>query len=96
MVMKESKLEHRVVSELRQRGAWCSKFVSPTRCGVPDQIVVIPGHGPIFIEFKSVHGALSTGQARVHEAIRDSGGEVFTIRSYDEFLTDILPLFPEE
>ncbi|MEY8524553.1 VRR-NUC domain-containing protein [Lachnospiraceae bacterium 38-10] len=50
--MKESELEIKFCSIVREAGGKAYKFVSPGNAGVPDRIVVLPGGKVGFVELK--------------------------------------------
>ena len=41
--MLESVIERKFVMEVKKRGGWAVKFVSPGLDGVPDRLVLFPG-----------------------------------------------------
>ena len=62
--MRESKLERKLVSEIKRRGGQAVKWTAPGERGVPDRIVIMP-HGKIyFVELKGEGGKVHPLQAR--------------------------------
>ncbi len=57
--MRESKIEKRLTDGVKKMGGKAYKWVSPGNSGVPDRIVILPGHRPIFVELKSEKGSLT-------------------------------------
>lgn len=51
--MKESTVEAYLRDEVKKIGGKAYKFVSPGNPGVPDRLVVIPGHPDFFVETKA-------------------------------------------
>jgi hypothetical protein len=62
IVSSESKIEQKVVKEAKKLGVIGLKLTSPGNTGVPDRLFLIPGGGPLFIEFKKPGGVLSAKQ----------------------------------
>ena len=54
----EKTVEARLVRKVKALGGDCPKFVSPSRRGVPDRIVLMPGGKITFVELKSTNGKL--------------------------------------
>ena len=62
--MRESTVEHRLVTEAKKRGGIALKFVSPGIDGVPDRLVLMP-HGKFaFVEVKAPGKQLRPLQVR--------------------------------
>lgn len=79
----ESVLEKAVLKVLRDKGALCYKFVSPSKRGVPDDIVLLNGGKAVFVEFKSPvgnHPVTKLQQARIDE-IKALGFDVFVVKT---------------
>lgn len=51
--MRESTIEHRLVTEVKKRGGIAPKFVSPGLDGVPDRLVLLPQGHMAFVELKA-------------------------------------------
>lgn len=51
--MRESTIEHRLVTEVKKRGGIAPKFVSPGLDGVPDRLVLLPQGHLAFVELKA-------------------------------------------
>lgn len=89
--MLEKQIEARLVRKVREIGGKAFKFVSPANRGVPDRIVIIPGH-IYFVELKTETGKLSALQKENHKWLRSMGFHVYVLWNYenvDEFI-DIL------
>ena len=71
--MRESTVEHRLVSEAKKRGGIALKFVSPGIDGVPDRLVLLP-HGKFaFVEVKAPGRTLRPLQVRRIGQLRELG-----------------------
>lgn len=55
------------------------------KAGVPDCCIVLRGGQAVFIELKTKKGSLSANQKAAHEAIRDIGAPLFTIKADNTF-----------
>ena len=84
--MKESKIEARLVREVRKRGGLCYKFVSPGNPGVPDRIVILPGGRTVYIELKTEIGRLSKVQKWQREEIQKRGADIRVLKGMDQVL----------
>ena len=78
MGVRENKVERYLDSRIRNAGGITRKWVSPGMDGVPDRIVILRGT-VIFVEVKTVNGALSPAQVREHQRLTDHGAIVETI-----------------
>lgn len=74
--MIESKFQAEVLWLLRKMDCLCSKQKERS---MPDYLVVIPGGGSLFIEFKSSIGKLSALQARRVAKLRGMGSTVYVL-----------------
>ncbi|MFE6939628.1 VRR-NUC domain-containing protein [Streptomyces chartreusis] len=89
---RESAIEDYLLSQCREHGFLCLKFVSPARGGVPDRIVVAP-HGTVFVEVKRPGGQLRKLQQLTHAKLRRHGAEVHVVDdkpSVDVFIAHLL------
>lgn len=81
--MLESKIEKKLVSQVRRLGGECLKFVSPGNAGVPDRIVMMP-HGKInFVELKAPGKKPRSLQLAVHDRFKHLGFPVTVIDSLE-------------
>lgn len=78
--MRESKFQREVIWVLRKIGCVCLK---QSERGYPDYLVVIPGGGSLFIEFKSETGKVSAVQVRRINALRRMSATVFVCSPSD-------------
>ena len=62
--MRESTVEHRLVTEAKKRGGIAMKFVSPGIDGVPDRLVLLPDGKFAFVEVKAPGKQLRPLQVR--------------------------------
>ena len=83
--MLESELERRFVEYVKAHGGIAYKWTSPGRRGVPDRIVVLPGH-ILFVELKTETGQLTPWQVREHQRLKALGHTVLVIRRESEFV----------
>jgi len=71
--MRESTVEHRLVTEVKKRGGIAPKFVSPGLDGVPDRLVLLP-HGKFaFVELKAPGKQLRPLQVKRIGQLRELG-----------------------
>jgi hypothetical protein len=77
--MRESEIEKILVNEVRRLGGRAYKWVSPGNDGVPDRIVIFPGHPPIFTELKTDTGKLSALQNVQIKRLTDLGQRIYVI-----------------
>lgn len=87
----EGAVENHLIKRCKQLGLLHYKFVSPSRRGVPDQIVI--GNGRVvFVELKSEVGTLSKLQELTIARMRDVGADVrvcYSKAQVDEVMDDI-------
>lgn len=81
--MRESLIEKALVERVKALGGMCEKFTSPSRRGVPDRIVTLPGGKIVFVELKATGGKLSVLQQRDHARRRALGCYVLVIDSLE-------------
>ena len=82
--MRESTVEHRLVTEVKKHGGMAPKFVSPGLDGVPDRLVLLP-HGKLaFVELKAPGRKLRPLQVRRKEQLRALGFSVYCIDHPDQ------------
>ncbi|WP_270474403.1 VRR-NUC domain-containing protein [Clostridium cochlearium] len=51
--MTEKEIEQMLVKEVKRRGGWALKFISPGVNGVPDRLVLMPSGRVAFVELKA-------------------------------------------
>lgn len=82
--MKREKLVESALSRTVSRlGGIAYKFVSPSRSGVPDRIVVMPGGRVSFVEVKAPGGVLSELQKVEIARLRGLGAVVHVVWDQD-------------
>lgn len=89
---RESFVEKYLLEQCRRSGLLCLKFVSPSRAGVPDRLVICPA-ATVFVELKRPGGRLRKLQKVTHEKMRRYGAEIHTINTragVDALITDLL------
>jgi hypothetical protein len=84
--MRWAVLEKNIERYLRERakgiGAMPFKFVSPSQCHVPDQLILLrDSGGVVFVEVKQEKGRLTQGQRIMHDLIRAQGYPVYVVWS---------------
>lgn len=81
--MRESVIEKALVERVKALGGMCEKFISPSRRGVPDRLVTLPGGRVVFVELKAPGKSLSVLQQRDHARRIALGCSVFVIDSLE-------------
>ena len=92
--MRESKLERRLVSEVKRIGGIAPKFVSPGNRGVNDRLVILSGGRTIYVEMKAPGKPLEPLQVRWAKILRNLGHRVYKIDSnedIDKFIIEVMP-----
>jgi len=90
--LRESKLEHRLVNEVKRIGGIAPKFVSPGNRGVNDRLVILPGGRTIYVEMKAPGKPLEPLQKRWAKILRKLGHRVYKIDSdedIDQFIIEV-------
>ena len=82
--MRESTVEHRLVTEAKKRGGLALKFVSPGFDGVPDRLVLLPHGKSAFVEVKAPGRKLRPLQERRIGQLRELGYSAFWIDRPDQ------------
>lgn len=77
--MLESKIEKRLVTEVKAIDGLCLKFTSPSMAGVPDRIVLLPEGKIGFVEVKAKGKKPRPLQVRRIKQLRDLGFKVFVL-----------------
>lgn len=84
--MLEREVEKILKTGIEGLGGMCLKWVSPSRRGVPDRIVILPKGRVEFVELKKYGGRLSPLQKRMIAALRDRGVAVYVLTGKKEVL----------
>ena len=82
--MRESTIEHRLVTETQKRGGIALKFVSPGIDGVPDRLVLLPDRKFAFVEVKALGKTLRPLQVRRIEQLRALGYLAYCLDQADQ------------
>lgn len=90
--MTEKQVEAKLVAAVKRAGGVAYKFSSPSRRGVPDRIVVLPGGRPVFVEVKRPGGKLSPLQERELRILGEQLGQPTAVVDGPEGILDILEL----
>lgn len=85
MNARERDIESALRGMIKRNGGECLKFSSPGNTGVPDQLCIIPGRPPFFVELKRPEGGrVSAKQNYWIDRLRSLGVEAFTLHSRGE------------
>lgn len=85
---REATLEGRCVRWASAQGCLALKLW-PTRAGLPDRLLLLPGGRVWFVEFKIASGRLSPIQGRVIEQLRALGFRADVVRDFDSFKAQV-------
>lgn len=77
--MREQNIEHRLVTEVKIRGGFAPKFVSPGLDGVPDRLVLFPRGRLAFVEVKAPGKKPRPIQRRRMEQLTALGFRVYVL-----------------
>lgn len=80
----ESNIEKYFKAQCEKRGWLCLKFVSPSRRGVPDRLVIRSSARMAFVELKRPSGRLSRPQKAMIKRFKEFKVEVYVIWSKEE------------
>lgn len=80
----ESNIEKYFKAQCEKRGWLCLKFVSPSRRGVPDRLVIRSSARMAFVELKRPSGRLSGPQKAMIKRFKEFKVEVYVIWSKEE------------
>lgn len=92
--MLESTLERRLKREVERRGGLADKFTVPSKCGMPDRIILLPGGRTIFVEMKAPGKKPTMMQLKRAKELRAKGFEVYyldSVASINSFLSEVFP-----
>lgn len=78
--MRESLIEKHLTAQVRKRGGWSVKL-APTRAGLPDRMVLLPGGRMYLVELKQPTGKVSRIQEIVHGKLYEMGFAVTVLWS---------------
>jgi len=92
--MKESDIECKMRTLIKQRGGLFIKFISPSTRGVPDRIVVKKPGRVIFVELKKEGETPTKLQKYIHKKLRALGCEVYVVIGMKEALRFVEEVFP--
>lgn len=77
--MRESSIEKRLCSAVKDRGGLALKLPGCSLAGVPDRLVLLPGGKVGFVETKARGGKPRPLQLKRHERLREMGFPVFVL-----------------
>ena len=81
VILRESSIERKLVTEVKKRGGLAVKFVSPGFDGVPDRLVLFPGGVLAFVELKAPGKSLRPLQELRARQLTALGFRVYRIDS---------------
>lgn len=84
VTVAESKIEHELVMEVRNRGGMCPKFVSPGMDGMPDRLVLLRDGKAAFVEVKAPGKKPRKLQLRRDVQLRSRGYKVYVLNDPDK------------
>jgi hypothetical protein len=77
--MTEKEVEQSLVKEVKRRGGWALKFISPGINGVPDRLVLMPGGKIAFVELKAPGRKMRPNQIKRKAQLESLGFLVYCI-----------------
>jgi G:T-mismatch repair DNA endonuclease (very short patch repair protein) len=80
---REKLVESQLLRSVSRAGGLAYKFTSPSRAGVPDRVVVLPGGRISFVEVKAPGGTLSEIQKVEIARLRKLGAVVHVVWDAD-------------
>ena len=83
--MRESAIQQKVMQKCMQRGILCVKVDSSSSRGLPDLLCILPNGTVLFVELKTKTGKLSRLQEHMISKIEKNKGNVFVVRSVEQF-----------
>ena len=90
--MNEKRIERRLVEGVKEAGGLCLKFVSPSRAGVPDRLIITPSGKVVFVELKTSAGRLSKIQEHMINELKKRNADVrvlYGLQEVEEFLKEV-------
>ena len=85
--MQEKEIEQYLVEQVKKRGGWALKFISPGVSGIPDRIVLLPGGRMFFAELKRPGAKARPLQLAVHKRLKILGFTVYVFDSREQIET---------
>ncbi len=82
--MRESSIEKRLCSVVKDRGGLALKLPGCSLAGVPDRLVLLPGGKVGFVETKVKGGKPKSLQLKRHNQLRDMGFSVFVLDATED------------
>jgi Holliday junction resolvase len=79
IILRESTIERKLVTEVKKRGGLAVKFVSPGLDGVPDRLVLFHGGIVAFVELKAPGKSLRPLQQKRAKQIAALGFKVYNV-----------------
>jgi VRR-NUC domain. len=77
--MTEKEIEQMLVREVKRRGGWALKFISPGLNGVPDRLLLMQGGKIGFVELKAPGRKMRPLQIKRKEQLESLGFLVYCI-----------------
>lgn len=82
----ESRLQRKILADLKNRGAYVFKNIVSTRAGVPDVIACVEGGKFVAFEVKREGKTMSDLQRYNKEQIHKAGGRCYEVDTWDKYL----------
>lgn len=77
--MREKIIERKLTEMVKRHGGICPKFVSPSFCGMPDRIILLPQARMAFVEVKASNKKPRPLQVARHDALKRLGFRVYVL-----------------
>lgn len=87
--MLEKQIEQALMKEVKARGGWCIKLVSPSMSGLPDRMVLMQGGKIGFVELKQKGKQPRSLQVRRIQQLRLLGFPCFVMDEREQ-ITEVL------
>lgn len=82
MGIEEGRVENYLKAEVKKLDGFCFKLGGYK--GIPDRLVVLPGHPAIFCELKRPNGTLSSAQVIVQRRLKKAGHTAIVLSCMDD------------
>ena len=82
--VREKVIEQKLVSEVKQKGGICPKFISPGFDGMPDRLVLLPKRKFGFVEVKAPGEKPRPLQIARHKLLRKLGFKVYILDDIEQ------------
>jgi len=94
--MKESKIERKLVNEIKKRGGLALKFTPAGQRGYADRVLLLPGGRSVFVELKAKDEKMKKLQAKRAAELEALGFRVYrNVDSYEKINFVIKEMYGE-